>query len=82
MPETLEPPIPDAEDWAAVQSLIAEVQQTERTEHYVGVVKQWDELVQLFRRVERRELFERTPSEDDLAFHEATLHELIGIAKS
>lgn len=79
MPETLDSPIPDTEDWAAVRSLIAEVQQTERTEHYVEVVHQWDSLVRLFRRVERQQLFEGTPTEDDLQFHEASLHKLIGI---
>jgi hypothetical protein len=79
VPETLDRPIPDAEDWAAVRSLIAEVQQTERTEHYADVVHQWDSLVRLFRRVERQQLFERTPTEDDLQFHEASLHRLISI---
>jgi gamma-glutamylcysteine synthetase len=69
------------DDWAAVRSLIAEVQQTERTEHYADVVHQWDELVRLFRRVERQQLFERTPTEEDLAFHEATLYKLIGMGQ-
>ena len=39
MPETIDPSIPSAEDWAEVQFLIAEVQQAEReTARYAACI--------------------------------------------
>jgi hypothetical protein len=78
VPEILDPPIPDAENWADVQYLIAEVQQAERTAaRYAAAIHMLDVAIRLFRIIERKQLFEQTPREEDLKIHEALLHALI-----
>jgi hypothetical protein len=82
VPNTIKPPKFDRQDWDAVQVLIAEVQQAERmTVRYAAGVLLFDAAVRSFRNVERVQLFEKTPSEDDLKFHEAILHSLISLGQ-
>jgi hypothetical protein len=82
MPETIEPPIPDAEDWAAVQLLIREVQEAERMgKRYPAAIVLWNTAVHLFRDVERKTLFEQRPSPEDLKIHEAFLHALLAFGQ-
>jgi hypothetical protein len=67
MPETLDPPIPNAEDWAEVQFLIAQVQRAQRAAAlHIAIVLMWDVAARAFRLVERRELFEQTPTPENL----------------
>jgi hypothetical protein len=75
VPKTIDPPIIDRKDWAAVQELITEVQQAER---YAAKIHLFDAAVRLFRHVEREQLFiPPTPIPDDLKVHEALLHSLL-----
>lgn len=78
MPETLDQPIPEAEDWAAVRFLTLEI---ERTKGVVASIHQWDLAVRLFREIERQRFFENEPSELDQANHRALLHLLIGVGQ-
>ena len=78
MPETLDRPIPEAEDWAAVRFLTREL---ERTYRVVASIAQWDLAVRLFREVERQRFFENEPTDSDLANHKALLHLLIGLGQ-
>jgi hypothetical protein len=81
MPETLEPLIPDAEDWAPVQLLIRDVQEAEMGKSYAASIVFWNTAVRLFRRAERILLFEQRPSPEDLKIHEALLHALLGVGQ-
>jgi hypothetical protein len=82
MPETLDPSIPSAEDWAEVQFLIAEVQQAEReTARYAACILMWDVAARAFRLVERRELFEQAPSPENLKVHGQLLGSLIKLGE-
>ena len=82
MPNTIDTPIIDPRDWAAVQELIAEVQERERmTQKYAAAIHLWDAAVRLFRHVESQKLFEKTPTVDDLKIHEALLHSLISLGQ-
>jgi hypothetical protein len=78
MPETLDRPIPEAEDWGAVRFLTREL---ERTEQVVASIAQWDLAVRLFRAVERQRFFENEPTDFDRANHKALLHVLIGLGQ-
>jgi hypothetical protein len=56
VPNTLDPPVIDRKDWAALQELIAEVQQTERlARKYATSIHLWDAAVRLFRSIEQRQ---------------------------
>jgi hypothetical protein len=79
---TIDPTIIDRRDWAAVQELIAEVQEAERiARKYASAIHLWDAAVRLFRHVERLQLFEQTPTADDLKIHEALLHGLLSLGQ-
>jgi hypothetical protein len=78
MPETLEPPIPEPKDWAAVRFLTREL---ERSEQLAASIAQWDLTVRLFRSVERQQFYEKEPTEIDQANHRALLHVLIGLGE-
>jgi len=79
MPETLS--IPDAEDWAAVELLIRDVQEAEMGKSYAASIVFWNMAVRLFRQAERILLFEQRPSPEDLKIHEALLHALLGVGQ-
>ena len=88
MPETIDSPIPDAEDrevvetLTAVKALIAEVQQAQRTIAWnAAVVLFWVVAVQAFRIFERQHLFETTPSVENLKSHETLLDQIIKLGK-
>jgi hypothetical protein len=82
VPETIDPPIPDAEDWDAVQTVIAEVQQAQRTIAWnAALVLFWDVAVRAFRIVERKQLFEQTPADSDLKIHQTQLDSLIKLGQ-
>ncbi|SRR5258708_27604914 len=82
MPEILEPPIPDAEDWAAVELLIRDVQEAEsKGKSYAASIVFWNMAVRLFHQAERILLFEQRPSPEDLKMHEAFLHALLGLGQ-
>jgi hypothetical protein len=67
-------------EWLGVHLMVAEIYQKQLAEKYPGLlVRQWDNAIQLFRYIERRQLFEQTPTPIDLRMHEALLHELIGL---
>jgi len=88
VPETIDSPIPDAEDrevvetLTAVKALIAEVQQAQRTIAWnAAVVLFWVVAVQAFRIFERQHLFETTPSVENLKSHETLLDQIIKLGK-
>jgi hypothetical protein len=67
-------------DWSPVQFLIAEIYQAqEKAKYPASALRQWDNAIQLFRYIERRQLFEQSPTPTDLRMHEALLHALIGL---
>ncbi len=88
MPNTIDPPISDAEDWevvetlTAVEDLLAEVQQARRTAAWnAATVLFWVVAVRAFRIFERQHLFEITPGAENLKSHEAFLGQLIKLGK-
>ena len=78
MASTADSSVVDSKDWAAVQELIAEVQQAQK---YATAIYLFDATVRLFRNIESRQLIAKTPTARDLKFHEAFLHALISIGQ-
>jgi hypothetical protein len=74
---TIEQPVIDRKDWAAVQELIAEIQQTQR---YAAGILLLDATVRIFRNLELQ-LIAKAPTAHDLEVHEALLHSLIGLGQ-
>lgn len=67
-------------EWLAVHLMIVEIYQREQGEKYPALLlRNWDNAIQVFRYIERRQLFEQTPTPIDLRMHEALLHALIGL---
>jgi hypothetical protein len=82
MPEILESPIADPEDWAAVEFLIREIQQAEWTaKRYAAAIVFWNTAVRFFRQAERILLFEQGPSPEDLKIHEGLLYALLSFGQ-
>jgi hypothetical protein len=83
VPNTIDPPIFDRKDWDAVKSLIAEVQQAQRTIAWnAAIILMWGVAVRAFRIVERKQLFEVTPTLANLKIHEALLGQLIKLGQT
>jgi len=79
---TIEQPVIDRKDWAAVQELITDIQQAqEKTKRYAAGIYLLDATVRVFRKVELQELIAKVPTERDLKVHEALLHALIGLGQ-
>jgi len=71
-------PVIDSKDWAAVQELIAEIQQAQK---YAAAIYLFDATVRLFRNIESREFIAKTPATNELKRHEALLRMLIGVGQ-
>lgn len=82
MPNIVDSPTIDRKDWGAVHSLIVEVQQAQRTTAWnAAIILFWDVSVRAFRIVERKQLFEQTPTDGDLKLHETLLDSLIKLGQ-
>jgi hypothetical protein len=75
---TVDSPVIDSKDWAAVQELIAEVQQADK---YSAAIYLFDATVRLFRNIESRDFIAKTPTPRELKQHEAFLRVLIGVGQ-
>lgn len=83
MPNTIDPPIFDRKDWDAVQSLIAEVKEAQRNIAWnAAIILYWDVAVRAFRIVERKQLFEVTPTLANLKIHKELLETLINLGQT
>ena len=68
-----------AREWQWVRGLIHEVTRHEDRETFAKELFQWDLAVIEFRKVELRRITLGTPTDDDLRFHSACLHSLLGV---
>ncbi len=66
-------------EWDWVQSLIHDIEKSEKREEFAKFLFQWDLAVKEFRKMEQKRLLLQEPTETDLRHHAICLHMLLAM---